>query len=258
MKKILKKPYFQKSTVVVARNLLGKFLVRRIKGKEIAAMITEVEAYDGFKDKASHAHRGKTARNAVMFGEAGVWYVYLTYGMHWMLNVVTGPKDYPAAVLIRGVLISDRPRDPTSETRNHPPPVFPNGCVSEVGSPKIGQQSSTWRHPKSKSREPQYLGLRMSGPGKLTKFFKIDKRFNGKKADKKSELWVEERKSFGKVYGERSRTTQDVLRAKFKIQKSPRIGVDYAGPVWSKKHYRFYLDIKKPANRGRLRGAYLE
>ncbi len=65
-------------------------------------MITETEAYDGFKDKASHASRGKTARNAPMFGPAGVWYVYFTYGMHWMLNIVCGKKDYPSAVLIRG------------------------------------------------------------------------------------------------------------------------------------------------------------
>lgn len=65
-------------------------------------MITDVEAYDGFKDKASHASIGQTERNKVMFGQAGHWYVYFTYGMHWMLNAVTGPVGYPAAVLIRG------------------------------------------------------------------------------------------------------------------------------------------------------------
>lgn len=64
-------------------------------------MITEVEAYDGFNDKASHASRGQTERNKVMFGKAGYWYVYFTYGMHWMLNIVTGAKNYPAAILIR-------------------------------------------------------------------------------------------------------------------------------------------------------------
>lgn len=65
-------------------------------------MITEVEAYDGPNDKASHASHGMTSRNAVMFGREGVWYVYLCYGMHWMLNYVVGEEGYPAAILIRG------------------------------------------------------------------------------------------------------------------------------------------------------------
>ena len=100
---INKKFFSSKNTVRVARELLGKFLVRKRGSREIAAMIVEVEAYDGPRDKASHAHRGKTPRNEVMFGSPGHWYVYFTYGMHWMLNIVVGPKDYPAAVLIRGV-----------------------------------------------------------------------------------------------------------------------------------------------------------
>lgn len=99
MKKVLKEGFFEQPTLLVAENLLGKCLVR--KGR--AFMITEIEAYDGFDDKASHASRGETPRNKVMFGEAGVWYVYFVYGMHHMLNIVTGAKGYPAAVLIRGV-----------------------------------------------------------------------------------------------------------------------------------------------------------
>lgn len=86
----------------MAQDLLGKFLVRKM-GKEIVALpITEVEAYDGYNDLASHASRGITERNKIMFGPAGYFYVYFTYGMHWMLNIVTGPKNYPAAILIRG------------------------------------------------------------------------------------------------------------------------------------------------------------
>lgn len=66
-------------------------------------MITETEGYDGLEDLASHASKGRTARTDVMFGEPGVWYVYFIYGMYDMLNIVTGAKEYPAAVLIRGV-----------------------------------------------------------------------------------------------------------------------------------------------------------
>lgn len=87
----------------MAKQLLGKYLVRRRGGRMEALMIVETEAYDGFHDKASHAHRGRTQRNAPMFGEAGRWYVYFVYGMHWMLNMVTGGSGYPAAVLIRGL-----------------------------------------------------------------------------------------------------------------------------------------------------------
>jgi DNA-3-methyladenine glycosylase len=97
--KLLNKNFFEQPTLLVAENLLGKFLVH--DGKPY--MIIETEAYDGFGDKASHASRGETPRNKVMFGEAGVWYVYFVYGMHHMLNIVTGEKDYPAAALIRGV-----------------------------------------------------------------------------------------------------------------------------------------------------------
>lgn len=101
-RKPLAPEFFARPTLTVARELLGMWLVRRIRGRETAFMITEVEAYDGPLDRASHASRGRTARNAPMFGPPGRWYVYLCYGMHWMLNVVTGPSGYPAAVLVRG------------------------------------------------------------------------------------------------------------------------------------------------------------
>ena len=103
MRKILRKRFFERDTLTVARELLGKYLVRRIEGREVSVMITEVEAYDGFEDEASHAHRGETARNKPMFGTPGVWYVYFVYGIYQMLNIVTGREGYPAAVLIRGV-----------------------------------------------------------------------------------------------------------------------------------------------------------
>jgi len=103
MKRILTPAFFNRPTLTIAREMLGKYLVRRRGSEELAMMITEVEAYDGPHDRASHASRGRTPRTSIMFGPAGHFYIYFTYGMHWLVNVVTGPKDYPAAVLIRGL-----------------------------------------------------------------------------------------------------------------------------------------------------------
>ncbi len=101
-RKILGPAFFNRGTLVVARELVGKFLVRRVDGKDVALMITETEAYDGPHDLACHARSGETKRNAPMWGAPGHAYVYFTYGMHWMLNLVVGKKGYPAAALIRG------------------------------------------------------------------------------------------------------------------------------------------------------------
>ena len=90
-------------TVSLARWLLGKALIRTIARKQTRHIITEVEAYDGERDRACHASKGRTKRTEVMYQSGGIWYVYLCYGVHEMLNLVTGPEGYPAAVLIRGV-----------------------------------------------------------------------------------------------------------------------------------------------------------
>ncbi len=178
---ILNQRFFDRPTLVVARDILGKYLCRRRGRQIVKAMITEVEAYDGPRDKASHASRGMTPRNKVMFGPAGYWYVYFTYGMHWMLNIVTGKNDYPAAVLIRSV----------------------EG---------------------------------VNGPARVTKFLKIDKKFNGKSAGRKTDLWIEDNLRFRNL--------------KLKIENSPRIGVHYAGPIWSKKPYRFKIEAMKIKGQG--------
>lgn len=187
MTRCLQQPFFNRPTITVARELLGKYLVRRHRGKTIAGIITEVEIYDGFKDKASHASRGLTKRNFPMFGPAGYWYVYLVYGMYWMLNIVIRENGYPAAILIRGV----------------------NAKIDNKKHSNILQN------------------VRMlSGPAKVTKFFKIDKKFNNKKAIQKTGLWTEDR---------------GVKISKAQIAKSKRVGVTYAGPVWANKKYRFYI-----------------
>jgi DNA-3-methyladenine glycosylase len=168
---ILPEEFFDRPTPIVAEELLGKFLVRQVGDMETAVMITEVEVYDGFADKASHAFRVQTPRTAGMFSDPGVWYVYLVYGMYEMLNIVTREKNYPAAILIRGV-----------EGYN--------------------------------------------GPGKLTKALDITRLQNGKRAVQKTKLWIEDR---------------EVVIAKKAIARTPRIGVAYAGPIWSGKQLRFIL-----------------
>lgn len=102
MGKILDQDFFNRKTLVVARDLVGKTLVRKIDGKIVRQTITETEAYVGPHDLACHSSKGRTARCEPMFAEASTIYVYFTYGMHWMLNIVTEEKDFPAAVLIRG------------------------------------------------------------------------------------------------------------------------------------------------------------
>jgi len=163
--------FFNRHVLKVAEDLLGKYLIRKIGRKIIALPITEVEAYDGPRDKACHASRGKTPRTEPMFGPGGRFYVYFCYGIHWMLNIVTGPKNYPSAILIRAA--------------GH-----------------------------------------INGPAKLTRYLKINKSLNAKEALPENGLWFEDRA---------------VRIKKSKIKKSPRIGVSYAGPVWSEKPYRFTL-----------------
>lgn len=191
--KILSAEFFNHPTLGVAKELLGKFLVRKIGKRKIVGMITEVEAYVGQNDKASHASRGKTERTKVMFGEPGRWYVYLVYGMHYCLNIVTEKEDYPAAVLIRGVSI----------------------------------KSST---PDSKGR----TFVCISGPGRICKYFKIDKRLNNKPANRKIGLWIEDRADPG---AKRFRGTTINSR---KILRGKRIGVEYAGR-WKNKLWRYHI-----------------
>jgi DNA-3-methyladenine glycosylase len=99
----LGREFYNRPTLKVAKDLLGKILVRRHRGAVLAGRIVEVEAYLAHKDPASHAYRGLTPRNAVMFGPAGHMYVYFTYGMHFCSNVVTEGEGTPGAVLLRAI-----------------------------------------------------------------------------------------------------------------------------------------------------------
>lgn len=98
---ILPRSFYARDAATVARDLLGKRLAGQVDGVRRAARVTETEAYVGSHDKASHSRHGPTRRNASMFGPAGHAYVYLVYGMHHCLNVVTGPVGDGQAVLLR-------------------------------------------------------------------------------------------------------------------------------------------------------------
>ena len=185
---VLAASFFQRSTLSVARELLGCVLCRHIGRRILRGTITETEAYCGPHDLASHASRGRTPRTAVMFGPPGYAYVYLIYGMHWCLNIVTERAGYPAAVLIRAALVPNVPADHTN------------------------------------------------GPGKLCRFFKIDKTFNGKLLSRSTGLWIERPAAF----------------RPFTSDRTPRIGVDFAGP-YRRKRWRFVISPLPHQPRGRRR-----
>jgi len=135
--------FYQQSTVDVAKQLLGKYLVRKHPEGACIGRIVETEAYIGPQDLACHAAKGRTKRTEVMFGPAGHAYVYFIYGMYNMLNLVTEAQDYPAAVLIR--------------------------AVEPVRGVALMKQR----------RRNEAPGNLASGPGKLCEAFDIDRSLNG-------------------------------------------------------------------------------
>lgn len=102
MVKILTEEFFHRDALVVAPELVGKIIARRLDdGTIIRERIAETEVYRGEEDLGCHASKGRTKRTELLYGESGVIYVYLCYGMHWLMNVITGEKDQPQGVLFR-------------------------------------------------------------------------------------------------------------------------------------------------------------
>ena len=139
----LARSFYEQSTVDVAKQLLGKYLVRKHSDGDSIGRIVETEAYIGPQDLACHAAKGRTKRTEVMFGPAGHAYVYFIYGMYNMLNLVTEAQDYPAAVLIRAV------------------------------EPLTGVELMKHR------RRSDALSNLASGPGKICQAFDIDRTLDG-------------------------------------------------------------------------------
>ena len=172
---MLSESFFQKPTLEVAKNLIGKTLVRRWKRRKILGIITETEAYLGFHDKASHATRGRTNRTDIMFAKAGYIYVYLIYGMYHCLNIVTEKKDFPSAVLIRGVKLPD------SVYLNGPGKVCRHFHIDRaLNREKLGEKAGLWiEHSspilKTKILKGPRIGVHYAGvwANKLWRFYMV-------------------------------------------------------------------------------------
>ncbi|GIV63177.1 MAG: DNA-3-methyladenine glycosylase [Chloroflexota bacterium] len=124
---ILPPNWYEQDVVSAAQQLLGKRLVRCLNGQRVSGIIIETEAYRGEEDLACHARAGYTPRTRVMYGPPGRAYVYFTYGMHWLLNVVCMAEGYPAAVLIRAIQPIEGLEVIASRRRGQPPAHWTNG-----------------------------------------------------------------------------------------------------------------------------------
>lgn len=164
---VLEPAWFTRPTCVVAADLVGKVICRKLidsdgSEKVLRMRISETEAYIGLEDPACHSHAGtRTERTEIMYAQGGVFYVYLTYGIHHLLNMITAAAESPESVLIRaGFLTEDSDR-----------------LIDEQYQSADNQLT----HPKQ-----------FAGPGKLTKRLQIDRDLYGKAIEPTSDVWIED------------------------------------------------------------------
>lgn len=203
----LDKSFFQREdTHKIAKDLLGKVLIRIQNDRIQAGKIVEVESYHGFEDRASHASKSRTKRNEVMFKEGGHYYVYLIYGMYWNLNIVTGKKEFPSAILIRAL-----------------EPIYD----SQIELDKLSSKDKF---------------LLSSGPGKLCRWMNIDKGFYGKSVKDKKLFIIEAENLYSVIPANAGIHVSNrfLNKSGMTILEAKRIGVDYAGE-WADKNWRLYL-----------------
>ncbi|MEW6407567.1 MAG: DNA-3-methyladenine glycosylase [Patescibacteria group bacterium] len=223
----LRRVFYTQDTLKIAKEFLGKFIIRKVGKKKRIGMIVETEAYVGPQDRASHAFGGKkTPCNRAEYLIGGHIYIYLVYGMYWQLNISTGKADVPECVLIRALepIFSDKifnfqfsitPGDFSIKIKKGSRPL--NAPYGRVQPNKI--QNSKFKIPK------QIINL-ANGPGKLCRWLKLDKSFYAEDLTKSKRIWLED-------WG--------IKLKKRDIVVAPRVGIDYAGPLWSKKPWRFYI-----------------
>ena len=157
---------FNRPTLRVARELLGKFIVRSWRGRRLSAMIAETEAYKGPKDLASHAAGGRrTPRVEPLYGEGGTVYVYFVYGMHWLLNFSTAGEGRPEGVLIRGVVTGEGEllAGPARVTRHLKIGKTLDGA-DVTRSSEIRLEDRGVRVPASRIRRGPRIGVHYAGP----------------------------------------------------------------------------------------------
>jgi DNA-3-methyladenine glycosylase len=211
----LPRSFYLQPTLKVAKELLGCFLVRMVGQKKLVGRIVEVEAYLGVRDPASHAYRGMTKRNEVMFRKGGHLYVYFTYGMHFCANVVTEEEGIGHAVLLRavepveGIATMQKHRGEKRSRRRNPQDSWIGVCP---------------RPPTPFGRAPSFGRGLMSnltnGPAKLCEAFGIARGENGTDL-LGNEIWI----------------ARDASGKKHRMEISPRIGISSG-----KEHrWRFYV-----------------